>query len=71
MNHKILDCIGDLYTSGYRILANIKCYQGGHYFTNELLRKVFNNQENFTILEIQEKSLPHSYIQKNLLKSIA
>ena len=71
VNHKILDCIGDLYTSGYRILANIKCSQGGHYLTNELLRKVFNNQENFTILEIQEKSLPHSYIQKNLLKSIA
>ena len=71
MNHKILDCIGDLYTTGYRILANIKCSQGGHYLTNELLRKVFNNQENFTILEIQEKSLPHSYIQKNLLKSIA
>ena len=71
VNHKILDCIGDLYTSGYRILANIKCSQGGHYLTNELLRKVFNNQENFTILEIKEKSLPHSYIQKNLLKSIA
>ena len=71
VNHKILDCIGDLYTCGYRMLANIKCSQGGHYLTNELLRKVFNNQENFAILEIQEKSLPHTFIQKNLLKSIA
>jgi UDP-3-O-[3-hydroxymyristoyl] N-acetylglucosamine deacetylase len=24
VNHKILDCIGDLYTSGYRIIASIK-----------------------------------------------
>ena len=71
VNHKILDCIGDLYTCGYRMLANIKCSQGGHYLTNELLRKVFDNQENFAVLEIHEKSLPHTFIQKNLLKSIA
>ena len=24
VNHKILDCIGDLYTSGYRVIAKIK-----------------------------------------------
>ena len=71
VNHKILDCIGDLYTCGYRMLADVKCSQGGHYLTNELLRKVFDNHENFAILEIQEKSLPHTFIQKNLLKSIA
>ena len=71
VNHKILDCIGDLYTSGYRMLANIKCSQGGHYLTNRLLRKVFDNKENFAIFEIQEKNLPHTFIQKNLLKSIA
>jgi len=71
VNHKILDCIGDLYTCGYRMLANITCSQGGHYLTNQLLRKVFNNKDNFTVLEIKEKSLPHTYIQKNILKSIA
>ena len=71
VNHKILDCIGDLYTSGYRILADVKSSQGGHYLTNKLLRKVFDNQENFAIFEIQGKNLPHSFIQKNLLKSIA
>ena len=71
VNHKILDCIGDLYTSGYRMLAHIKCSQGGHYLTNQLLRKVFDNKENFAIFEIQEKNLPHTFIQKNLLKSIA
>jgi len=43
VNHKILDCIGDLYTSGYRIVASVECSQGGHYLTNQLLRKVFKN----------------------------
>ena len=71
VNHKILDCIGDLYTSGYRIIASIKCYQGGHYLTNQLLRKVFQNKENFSILEIKEKNLPHTLINKRLLRSIA
>ena len=71
VNHKILDCIGDLYTTGYRIVASIKCSQGGHYLTNRLLKKIFQNKENFSILEIKEKNLPHTLINKNLLKSIA
>ncbi len=71
VNHKILDCIGDLYTTGYRIVASVKCSQGGHYLTNQLLRKVFQNKENFSILEIKEKNLPHTLINKNLLRSIA
>ena len=71
VNHKILDCIGDLYTSGYRIVASITCSQGGHYLTNQLLRKVFQNKENFSILEIKEKNLPHTLINRNLLRSIA
>jgi UDP-3-O-[3-hydroxymyristoyl] N-acetylglucosamine deacetylase len=71
VNHKMLDCIGDLYTSGYRIVASITCSQGGHYFTNQLLRKVFQNKENFSILEIKEKNLPHTLINRSLLRSIA
>ena len=71
VNHKILDCIGDLYTSGYRIIASITCSQGGHYLTNQLLRKVFHDKKNFTIIEIKEKNLPHTLINRKLLRSIA
>ena len=71
VNHKILDCIGDLYTSGYRIVASVKCSRGGHYLTNQLLRKVFQNKDNFSILEIKEKNLPHTLINKKILRSIA
>ncbi len=71
VNHKILDCIGDLYTSGYRIVASIVCSQGGHFMTNQLLRKLFQNKENFSILEIKEKNLPHTLINRKLLRSIA
>ena len=71
VNHKILDCIGDLYTAGFRIIGSLKCYQGGHYLTNQLLRKVFSNKENFSIIEIKEKNLPHTLINNRLLRSIA
>ena len=71
VNHKILDCIGDLYTSGYRIIGNVICSQGGHFLTNQLLRKVFVEKNNFSIIEIREKNLPHTLINRNLLRSIA
>ena len=71
VNHKILDCIGDLFTSGYRIIGSIKCSQGGHYLTNQILRKIFSNDENFSIIEIQERNLPNTLINRSLLRSIA
>ena len=71
VNHKILDCIGDLFTSGYRMIASVNCSQGGHFMTNSLLRKVFENKDNFSIIEIQERTLPHTLINRSLLRSIA
>ena len=71
VNHKILDCIGDLFTSGYRIIGSIKCSQGGHYMTNQLLRNVFKNNKNFSIVEIKERNLPHTIVNRTLLRSIA
>ena len=52
-------------------IAAVTCSQGGHYLTNQLLRKVFQNKENFSIIEIKEKNLPHTLINRNLLRSIA
>ena len=71
VNHKILDCIGDLYTSGYRVIGSVICSQGGHFLTNKLLKKIFENKANFSIVEIQERNLPHNIINRSLLRSIA
>ena len=71
VNHKILDCMGDLYLSGYKIIGKLVCSQGGHKLTNQLLRKVFEDNQNFSILEIKEKNIPHSLVNKSYLKSIA
>ena len=71
VNHKILDCMGDLYLAGYKIIGKIICSHGGHKLTNQLLRKVFANDENFSLIEVTEKHLPNAFINKSQLKSIA
>ncbi len=71
VNHKILDCMGDLYLAGYKIIGKIVCSQGGHKLTNQLLRKVLSDNSNFSLFEIKEKNLPHTLLNRNLLKSIA
>ena len=71
VNHKILDCIGDLFLSGYKVIGKIICSQGGHRLTNELLRKVYEDKKNFSLHEIKEKTLSNTLINKVSLKSIA
>jgi len=71
VNHKILDCMGDLYLAGYKIIGKLTCSQGGHKLTNQLLRKVFSDNNNYSLFEIKEKNLPHTLLNRNLLKSIA
>ena len=71
VNHKILDCMGDLFLSGYKIIGSLKCSQGGHNMTNQLLREVFRNKENYSLIEIKGKELPHSFANYHNLKSIA
>ena len=71
VNHKILDCMGDLYLSGYKIVGSLTCSQGGHKLTNQLLRKLFDNNENFSISEVSEKTIPNIVLNRPSLRSIA
>ena len=71
VNHKILDCLGDLFLTGYKTIGKIKSVQGGHKLTNELLRKVFSNKENYSLIEIKDNKVPNELIKTQFLKSIA
>ena len=51
VNHKTLDCIGDMFTSGYRLLADVEAFHSGHYHNNEVLKKLFANERNYQIVE--------------------
>ena len=49
VNHKILDCLGDLMLSGHRIFGHVKTSQGGHALTNKLLIKFLSDKSNWSL----------------------
>ncbi len=51
VNHKILDLIGDFMLAGMRVIGSVECAHGGHSLTNDFLRKVLSDKNNFTIIE--------------------
>ena len=59
INHKILDCLGDLMLLGHRIFGHIKTSQGGHELTNALLKKFYqiNQIGNLKVLKANKKIL--------------
>ncbi len=56
VNHKILDCLGDLMLSGNRIMGHVITSQGGHALTNKLLLKFFENESNWSLKSIKSVS---------------
>ena len=55
VEHKILDCLGDLMLSGYRIFAHIKTSRGGHQLTNVLLKEFLSNKSNWEFESFESK----------------
>lgn len=49
VNHKILDLIGDFYTSGYRILGKVEANKTGHHVNNLFLKELFSDPRNYSI----------------------
>jgi len=68
VNHKILDLAGDFLLSGYRILGKVICYQGGHELTNMFLRKIFNTEKVFNVIEPVDFKTSKKFDQKELEK---
>ena len=54
VNHKILDLAGDFLLSGYRVLGDVKCVQGGHNLSYLFLKKIFQDASNFIEIEVDE-----------------
>jgi UDP-3-O-[3-hydroxymyristoyl] N-acetylglucosamine deacetylase len=50
VNHKVMDTIGDLYTSGYYILAKVVANKTGHRHNNEVLKVLFDSKDNYEII---------------------
>jgi UDP-3-O-[3-hydroxymyristoyl] N-acetylglucosamine deacetylase len=50
VRHKILDCIGDLFLSGHRIIGKFKGSKSGHALNNKLLHNLFDDPTSWTYI---------------------
>ena len=69
VKHKILDCIGDFYMCGLSILGSVYATQPGHELNNRLIKKIFQNKDNYAILELDPYHKPVSH-HKNVLNNV-
>lgn len=51
VRHKIIDAIGDMFTSGGVVCGNLESYKGSHALNNLVLKKLFSNPNNYDIVQ--------------------
>ena len=69
VKHKILDCIGDFYMSGFPLLGSVYATQPGHELNNKLLKKIFQNKYNYEIIDLNSHNMPISN-QRNIFNNV-
>ena len=68
VNHKILDLAGDFMLSGFRIIGEVKCFQGGHQLSNTFINELLRNSKNFEIVEINSVNIPTKELKSQINK---
>jgi len=67
--HKVLDAIGDIFTSGFRIQGSYKGYLCGHHMNNLLLKELFKNEDSYEVFELDDKNFEYEEYNNQLLSA--
>lgn len=51
VRHKIIDAVGDMFTSSGFVCGHMESYKGSHALNNLVLRKLFSDKSNYEIVE--------------------
>lgn len=51
VRHKIIDALGDMFTSGGFVVGDMISYKGSHAMNNMVLKKLFSDSRNYDIVE--------------------
>lgn len=51
VRHKIVDAVGDMFTSGGFVVAKMESYKGSHALNNLVLKKLFSDPNNYDIID--------------------
>ncbi len=62
VRHKVLDCVGDMYLAGGRIVGRIEAVRAGHELNNALLRALFADQENWCYEDAFDVAWPEASV---------
>ena len=50
VRHKIIDAIGDMFTSGGFVIGKLESFKGSHALNNLVLKKLFSDKDNYDII---------------------
>lgn len=53
VRHKIVDAVGDMFTSGGMICGALESYKGSHALNNIVLKKLFSDKKNYVIIDAE------------------
>ena len=53
VRHKIVDAIGDMFTSGGFVCGKLESYKGSHALNNLVLKKLFSDSANYDIIDAE------------------
>ncbi|MCD8554309.1 UDP-3-O-acyl-N-acetylglucosamine deacetylase [Seleniivibrio sp.] len=55
VRHKVLDLIGDISLTGYRIFGHIRAYKSGHQMNNLFARLLLESKDSYSIIEVPDE----------------
>ncbi|MGB5920569.1 UDP-3-O-acyl-N-acetylglucosamine deacetylase [Arcobacter sp.] len=64
VRHKILDAIGDMSLLGYTLIGEYDAHAGSHHLNHLLTKKVYESEENYEILDLEEAQKESYVFQK-------
>ena len=66
VRHKLIDAVGDIFTSGGMVVGELESYKGSHGLNNLVLRKLFADPANYEIKEAAKAPRPSSFDSQSL-----
>ena len=53
VRHKVIDAVGDMFTSGGFVCGKLESYKGSHALNNIILKKLFSDPSNYDIVDVK------------------
>ena len=66
VKHKVLDCLGDFFLSGFQIIGNFQAQAPGHELNLQIINEIFKSNSNYEIIRFNDLNSPSITNQLNI-----